>query len=199
MNSNKLLIIFLLTIIIFGNRGFAATDTCKQLTEQLIVYGNVWDSEGLKSLGVHKSGSVPTRVYRYGNPIDFNMPGRIPGKFEVEISKLKSLHPIPNPIREGSSQKLRELEEVLEDFGYNLKYPVQVALMRNGTLRIVGGHHRVMAMHHLGESYVPAQIIIWDAMRDFTKNMYRDEFILPLRKQFPEYYQELEEFPDLFN
>lgn len=145
----------------------------------------------LKKAGVNKRLDYVPFIVRTGKYHQINMQGLVPGLFEVEISKLTPLHPIPNPLREKSSEKLDELMGNLEIYGFNLKFPIQVALFDNGVMRIVGGHHRVKAMEKLGEMHIPAQVYLWSSLKPEVRKMYQETFIDPLSRRFPQFYQDL--------
>lgn len=149
--------------------------------------------------GIHQLNSVPTQVPRYGKYHPYQSKAYLTGLYEVEISKLRSIHPIPNPYREGSSEKLESIYKVLQNEGFNLLHPIQVGVMPDGTLRILGGHHRVKAMQMLGDSTIPAEVIIWDDLGQSTKKMYKEAFFDEYKKVYPELYPELLADPTIYD
>lgn len=147
---------------------------------------------------IHPMGSVKVTIPRVGKYRGINSDNRLTFLHEIEIDQLLPVHPIPNPYRPGSAAKLDELMDALEFEGFNLKFPIQVALMPNGELRLAGGHHRAEALRQLGDKYVPSEIIIWSQLDPMTRKLYVDEFFKPYSLAYPEYYQSFLANPALY-
>jgi hypothetical protein len=186
---------FLIVFILFFNAIEVFSTECpREISHLLQSY-----EQFLKDNGIFELGTVETGIPRVGSHHRREMNGMLEGLFEINISSLSYLHPIPNPLREGSAEKLANLIHTIPREGFNLKTPIQAAIMANGTIRILGGHHRVRSLQVLNEKYIPAELYVWDQMSSEFKDLYRESFIEPLKAEFPSFYLDLEKHPDLFN
>ncbi|MCB0420155.1 MAG: ParB-like nuclease domain-containing protein [Bdellovibrionales bacterium] len=133
------------------------------------------------------TSQVPSRISipRRGQWNSSRLEGLV-GLYEVSLARISSLHPIPNPLREDSNEQLENLKSLISSHGYHLSKAIQVAILRNGQILNLGGHHRVAAMLALGESTIPASVYVWDSMDPHIRGLYREQFIVPLQHRFPE-------------
>jgi len=189
------LILFCLPKLLFANECFSAL-------QNILVMGSIDSSRTQIRMGIHPypaTVAMGNSIIRYGEYKIKDVPERLSGVFEIEINKLQPLHPIPNPIREGSRQRLDELLRTFKLRGYDLLHPVSIAIMPNLSMKIISGHHRVEAMKSLGERTIPATIYLWHRVDVEDRLTFRELFVDKLKRFFPQYHQDLITNPKLWD
>lgn len=143
-------------------------------------------------------------IQRRGRIIRTKYSGSIVGAFEAAIVRLIPLHPVPNPLlvdhhAKGSPERLEEMTRSIQENGYDLARSIDVAILPNGSIRILAGHHRVESMRRLGEVTIPARVYIWSQMSPSVRNYYREIIIEKHQLHFPEFYRDINFDPTLLD